>query len=77
VEYNVSNFDVLIQSIEKSDRTNKKELVEEVKKIQNELERGSPTWGVMKKWTIFALGLGKDLGINLLANIIAKSAKLS
>lgn len=77
VEYNVSNFDVLVESIEKSDRSNKEELVTEIKKIQQELEKGNPTWETMKKWTIFALGLGKDLGINLLANIIAKSAHLS
>jgi len=76
VEYNVSNFDVLLKNIEESDRSNKKKLIEEIKKIQKELDEGNPTWENVKKWTIFALDLGKDLGINLLANIIAKSANI-
>ncbi len=76
VKYNVSNFNVLIESIEKSDEENKEEIVREIRKIQEEIEKGNPNWETIKKWTIFALGLGKDLGINLLANIIAKSAHI-
>lgn len=73
VEYKVSNFQVLIDAIEKSDREDKKALVQEVQQIQKELEDGSADWDKIQKWSKFALGLGKDLGINLLANIIAKS----
>lgn len=77
VEYKTSNFQVLIQSIEQSDRENKAELIKQVEEIQRELEKGNFTWEKVQNWCKFALGLGKDLGINLLANIIAKSTGLS
>lgn len=73
VEYKVSNFQVLIDTIEKSNREDKSTLVQEVQQIQKELEEGPADWNRIQKWCQFALGLGKDLGINLLANIIAKS----
>lgn len=77
VEYKASNFQVLIQNIEQSDRENKEKLVKQVKDIQQELEKGNVSWAKIQKWCVFALGLGKDLGINLLANIIAKSAGIN
>lgn len=77
VEYKTSNFQVLIQNIEQSDRENKEELVAQVKEIQQELEKDDVSWEKVQYWCKFALGLGKDLGINLLANIIAKSTGMS
>jgi len=73
VEYKVSNFQVLIDTIEKSDRPDRGVIAQEVKQIQKELEGGTVDWEKIQKWSKFALGLSKDLGINLLANIIAKS----
>jgi len=77
VQYKTSNFQVLIQSIEQSGRENKEELIKRVEEIKQELEKGNVTWEKIQDWCKFALGLGKDLGINLLANIIAKSTGLS